>query len=150
MEKIRKQIETIVDTTIKENNWEKLTSKEYEEFLAVTEIAKKVIIDEKAITGAEVNDILEELGFCKRIDEKIILTNEGKRYGRYVVSIHLSTKSNMVTDKGYAKYKIEVIDIITKFIKENPNFIFEKRLERKNKAIETRKKNKEEKENGKQ
>ncbi len=124
MEKIRKQIETIVDTTIKENNWEKLTSKEYEEFLAVTEIAKKVIIDEKAITGAEVNDILEELGFCKRIDEKIILTNEGKRYGRYVVSIHLSTKSNMVTDKGYAKYKIEVIDIITKFIKENPNFIF--------------------------
>ena len=146
MEKIREQIEKI----IKENGWNKMTSKEYEEFMKVTEIAKMVTFNEKTITGAEVNDILEKLGFCERIDKRVILTEKGKKYGRYVISIYLSTKSPIVTDKGYAKYKIEVVDIIEKFILENPDFILEKRLERKNKLIETKNKNKEEKENGKQ
>lgn len=143
MENLRKDIETIVNNAIEENEWEKLSDKEYEEFLNVTDIAKCITINEKTISSAEVNDVLEELGLCKRNESNIILTDEGKKYGRYVIAIHLSKSKPIITDKGYARYKIEVVDLIKKFISENPNFIVDKRIERKNKALETRKKNKE-------
>lgn len=150
MEKIREKIELIVNNTIQQNNWNKLSSNEYVELLKVTEIGKQININGKSITGAEVTDILEEIGICKRENEKIILTDKGKLYGKYAISICLSTNKHIVTDKGYAKYKIEVIDLIKKFILDNPDFILKKRLERKNKSNETKKKNKEAKESGKQ
>lgn len=142
MENLRKDIETIVNNTIEENEWEKLSSKEYEEFLNVTDIAKYITINEKKISSAEVNDILEELGLCKRNESNISLTDKGKKYGRYVIAIHLSKSKHVITDKGYARYKIEVVDLIKNFVSENPNFLVNKRIERKNKAMETRKKNK--------
>lgn len=143
MEKLRENIETIVNNTIVENEWEKLSSKEYEGFLNVTEIAKIITSTGISIRREEVTDVLEELGVCKRNDKNIVLTDEGKKYGRYVIAIHLSKSKPIITDKGYARYKIEVVDLIKKFISENPNFIVDKRIERKNNSLETRKKNKE-------
>ncbi len=143
MENIREQIETIVNNTIQENNWENLTSKEYSEFSNVTEIGKQINFNDKSITGAEVTDVLEEIGICKRENERIILTDKGKLYGRYVISICLSTNNPIVTDKGYAKYKMEVKDLIEKFLLENPQFIESKRKERNTKRNKTRNLNKE-------
>lgn len=140
MEKLRENIETIVNNTIVENEWEKLSSKEYEGFLNVTEIAKIITSTGISIRREEVTDVLEELGVCKRNDKNIVLTDEGKKYGRYVIAIHLSKSKPIITDKGYARYKIEVVDLIKKFISENPNFIVDKRIERKNNSLETRKK----------
>lgn len=143
MENIREQIETIVNNTIQENNWENLTSKEYSEFSNVTEIGKQINFNDKSITGAEVTDVLEEIGICKRENERIILTDKGKLYGRYAISICLSTNNPIVTDKGYAKYKMEVKDLIEKFLLENPQFIESKRKERNTKRNKTRNLNKE-------
>lgn len=143
MENIREQIETIVNNTIQENNWENLTSKEYSEFSNVTEIGKQIDFNDKSITGAEVTDVLEEIGICKRENERIILTDKGKLYGRYAISICLSTNNPIVTDKGYAKYKMEVKDLIEKFLLENPQFIESKRKERNTKRNKTRNLNKE-------
>lgn len=143
MERLRKDIETVVNNTIAENEWEKLSSKEYEEFLSITEIAKIITSDGISIRREEVTDVLEELGVCKRNDKNIVLTDEGKKYGRYVIAIHLSNNKSIITDKSYARYKIEVVNLIKKFISENPNFIDDKRMERKNKSMETRNKNKE-------
>lgn len=137
------EIKKIIEKTIKENKWDKLTSKEYEEYLKVTDIAKEIPYNGKTLKGEEVTDILEELGFCKRENGIIRLTEEGKKYGRYVISIHLSNDKPIVTDKGYAKYKIEVKEIIERFISENPNFVESKRDERKKRRNETRQKNKE-------
>ena len=143
MENIREQIETIVNNTIQENNWKNLTSKEYSEFSNVTEIGKQININDKSITGAEVTDVLEEIGICKRENERIILTDKGKLYGRYAISICLSTNNPIVTDKGYAKYKMEVKELIEKFLLENPQFIENKRKERNTKRNKTRNLNKE-------
>lgn len=143
MENIREQIETIVNNTIQENNWENLTSKEYSEFSNVTEIGKQINFNDKSITGAEVTDVLEEIGICKRENERIILTDKGKLYGGYAISICLSTNNPIVTDKGYAKYKMEVKDLIEKFLLENPQFIESKRKERNTKRNKTRNLNKE-------
>lgn len=143
MENIREQIETIVNNTIQENNWENLTSKEYSEFSNVTEIGKQIDFNDKSITRAEVTDVLEEIGICKRENERIILTDKGKLYGRYAISICLSTNNPIVTDKGYAKYKMEVKDLIEKFLLENPQFIESKRKERNTKRNKTRNLNKE-------
>ena len=150
MKELRENIEMIVNKTIEENKWDKLSSTDYGEFLKVTEIGEKVTFKGKKITGAEVTDILEELGICERKDSTIKLTEEGKKYGRYVISIHISDKSPHVTDKGYAKYKIEVKDLIEKFIFENPQFLLTKREERIKKSQETKKKNKALKENNKE
>ena len=143
MENIREQIETIVNNTIQENNWKNLTSKEYSEFSNVTEIGKQININDKSITGAEVTDVLEEIGICKRENDRIILTDKGKLYGRYAISICLSTNNPIVTDKGYAKYKMEVKELIEKFLLENPQFIENKRKERNTKRNKTRNLNKE-------
>lgn len=143
----KKEIVEIVEKAIKENNWEKLSSKEYEGFQTVTEIAEKITLNGKKVKPEEINDILEEMELCKRIDKKVILTEKGKQYGRYVICIHLLKDKPIVTDKGYVKYKIEVKELIEKFIAENPEFIINKRQERNNKRNETRKKNKEMKEN---
>lgn len=143
MENIKEQIETIVNTTIKQNGWKKLTSEEYIEFLKVTEIGKLVIFKGKSITGAEVTDVLEEIGICKRENERIILIDKGKLYGRYAISICLSTNNPIVTDKGYAKYKMEVKELIEKFLLENPQFIENKQKERDTKINKTRNLNKE-------
>lgn len=145
MNKLNEEIKSIVDNTIEENNWRMLASKEYSEFFTPTELAKDIKLKDKKITGAEVNNILEELHFFERVDGKIILTEEGKKYGRYAIAIHLSNDKPIITDKGYAKYKIEVVDIIKKFISENPQFLIKKREERKQKLKETRAKNKTEK-----
>lgn len=143
MENIREQIETIVNNTIQENNWKNLTSKEYSEFSNVTEIGKQININDKSITGAEVTDVLEEIGICKRENERILLTDKGKLYGRYVISIYLSASNHIVTDKGYVKYKMEVKELIEKFLLENPQFIESKRKERNTKRNKTRNLNKE-------
>ena len=143
MENIREQIETIVNTTIQENNWKNLTSKEYSEFSNVTEIGKQININDKSITGAEVTDVLEEIGICKRENERILLTDKGKLYGRYVISIYLSANNHIVTDKGYVKYKMEVKELIEKFLLENQQFIENKRKERNTKRNKTRNLNKE-------
>lgn len=143
MENIREQIETIVNNTIQENNWKNLTSKEYSEFSNVTEIGKQININDKSITGAEVTDVLEEIGICKRENERILLTDKGKLYGRYVISIYLSANNHIVTDKGYVKYKMEVKELIEKFLLENPQFIENKRKERNTKRNKTRNLNKE-------
>lgn len=143
MENIREQIETIVNNTIQENNWKNLTSKEYSEFSNVTEIGKQININDKSITGAEVTDVLEEIGICKRENERILLTDKGKLYGRYVISIYLSANNHIVTDKGYVKYKMEVKELIEKFLLENQQFIENKRKERNTKRNKTRNLNKE-------
>ena len=150
MEKLKEDIKEIVNHTIKENNWGSLVSKEYGEFFTPTELSIHIIFNDKKITGTEVNDILEELHFCERVDEKIVLTEEGKKYGRYAVAIHLSDKNPIITDKGYAKYRREIVDIINQFISDNPQFLINKREERKQKAKETREKNKKLKEENKE
>ena len=89
MEDLKEQIETIVKKTIEENEWEKLSSKDYEEFMKVTEIGEQIIFQGKKIKPEEVTDILEELEFCKRKGTVIRLTEKGKKYGRYAISIYL-------------------------------------------------------------
>lgn len=157
MERLKEQIKKIIGNTIVENNWDKLASKEYNEFFKPTELAIHITFNDKKITGAEVNDVLEELHFFERVDEKIVLTEKGKEYGRYAIAIKLSDKQPIITDKGYAKYRIEVVDVIKKFIAENPQFLINKREERKQKTKETKERNKklkeenkEESENGKE
>ncbi|MCI8397369.1 MAG: hypothetical protein HFJ52_07130 [Clostridia bacterium] len=150
MKKLKEEIKEIVNHTIKENNWDSLVSKKYGEFFTPTELSIHIIFNDKKITGTEVNDILEELHFFERVDEKIILTEEGKEYGRYAIAIHLSDNKPIITDKGYAKYRMEVVDIINQFISENPQFLIKKREERNQKKKETREKNKKLKEENKE
>lgn len=146
MQELDKKIKEIVNKAIEENNWNKLSSTEYEEFFKVTELAEQINFEGKKLRREEVTDILEELKICKRQDKKIILTDKGKKYGRYVISICLSDNTPIITDKGYIKYKIEVKEMIDEFISKNPKFLLEKREERKRKRNETRKRNKELKE----
>lgn len=116
MGKIKEKVETIVNTAIQENGWEKLSSKEYSEYKTVTEIGKRITINGKNLKGKEVNILLEEMGFVIKEDNKRTLTDKGKKYGRYAICIKLNNNKPLITDQAYAKYKIEVIDEIKAYL----------------------------------
>lgn len=115
-EVIRKDITEILNKTIHQNGWETLMSSDYGEYFTVTEIGKEIIIDNKKLSAKKLNIILEEIGFIKRNGKKIVLTEKGKEFGRYAISINIHSKKNIITDSGYAKYKKTVISKIKEYL----------------------------------
>ena len=114
--KTKEEIEEIVNVAIKENHWDTLTSKDYEEYLKVTDIGKEIVVNGKKLRGKDVNDLLEEMKFITRNGKKIILTEEGKKYGRYAISIVTHSTKPIIQDKGYAIYKKTIIQKIKEYL----------------------------------
>ena len=114
--KTKEEMEEILKETIKENNWDTLTSADYAEYVNVTDIGKKIIVKGKRLSGRKINEILEEMNFIKRDGKRIILTEKGKEYGRYAIAISMHSSKPLITDSGYAKYKKTVIPVIKEYL----------------------------------
>ncbi len=102
---IKSEINDIVNATIKENHWERLSSKDYEEYITPTQVGKEITIEGKTLSGQKVNNILEEMEYIKRDGKKIILTEKGKKVGRYAICIKINSTKPLITDIASVKYK---------------------------------------------
>ena len=113
---IQSEIKSIVNTTAKENHWERLISKDYEEYITVTQIGKEITIEGITLSGQKVNNILEEMEYIKRDGKRIVLTEKGKKVGRYAICIKVNSTKPLITDKAYVKYKKSVVQDIKEYL----------------------------------
>lgn len=117
-EKMKAKLEftEIVEDAIKENGWERLTSKDFGEYYTPTDIGKEIIVSGKNLSGQKVNKILEEMDYIKRDGERIILTEKGKKVGRYVICIKINSSKSIINNIAYAKYRKSIIQDIQNYL----------------------------------